>query len=268
MAVSKLQYASGNAGSTTTSTSMTNTDTSAPLTSTTNFSAAPTPGEGMILLNEGAATEELAYGTGLSGGSVTIPLANRGLEGGSAQAHSSGASVTSILSAGMWNNMITALLNVLLQTTGALDTTKVADLTTAQVLTNKDLSSATNTLPTAAVTLTGTQTLTNKRITKRTLALSANSATPAINTDSYDVVHITAQTAAITSFTTSLTGTPVDGDTLRISVTGTAAVALTFGASFESSTITLPTTTVTTARLDMGFFWNTETSKWRCEASA
>lgn len=114
-----------------------------------------------------------------------------------------------------------------------------------------------------------TQTLTNKRITKRVLSLSANSATPAINTDLYDVVHITAQTAAITSFTSSLSGTPVDGDTLRISVTGTGAVALTFGSSFEASGgVPLSTTTIGTARLDMGFFWNTETSKWRCTATA
>jgi hypothetical protein len=115
---------------------------------------------------------------------------------------------------------------------------------------------------------TAVQTLTNKRITKRVLALSANSATPAINTDNYDVVHITAQTAAITSFTSGLSGTPVDGDSLRISITGTGAVALTWGTSFEASTIALPTTTVTTARLDVGFFWNTETSKWRCVAVA
>lgn len=113
------------------------------------------------------------------------------------------------------------------------------------------------------------QTLTNKRITKRVLALSAGSATPAINTDSYDVVHITAQSAAITSFTSSLSGTPVDGDTLRISITdnGTAR-ALTWGASFEASTQALPTTTVISTRLDVGFFWNTETSKWRCVAVA
>jgi hypothetical protein len=118
-------------------------------------------------------------------------------------------------------------------------------------------------------TISAANTLTNKRITKRVLALSANSATPAINTDLYDVVHITAQTAAITSFTSSLSGTPVDGDTLRISVTGTGAVGLTFGASFEASGgVPLSTTTVTTARLDMGFFWNTETSKWRQVAQA
>lgn len=113
-------------------------------------------------------------------------------------------------------------------------------------------------------TISATNTLTNKRITKRVSALSANSATPAINTDTTDVVHITAQSATITSFTTNLTGTPVDGDTLRVSITGTGAISLTWGTSFEASTVALPTTTVTTARLDVGFFWNTETSKWRC----
>lgn len=54
---------------------------------------------------------------------------------------------------------------------------------------------------------TATQTVTNKRITLRVLALSANSATPAVDTDNYDVVHITGQTATITGFT--MTGTPV-----------------------------------------------------------
>ena len=148
-------------------------------------------------------------------------------------------------------------------------------LSTSPSLTTPNFSSIVNsgtlTLPTSTDTLVAratTDTLTNKRITKRVLALSANSATPAINTDNYDVVHITSQTTAITSFTSGLTGTPVDGDTLRISITGTAAVALTWGTSFESSTATLPTTTVSTTRLDIGFFWNTETSKWRCVAVA
>ncbi len=57
--------------------------------------------------------------------------------------------------------------------------------------------------------LTTAQTFSGKRITKRVLALSAGSATPAINTDLYDVVHITAQSAAINTFTSSLSGTPV-----------------------------------------------------------
>jgi hypothetical protein len=113
-------------------------------------------------------------------------------------------------------------------------------------------------------TPTDTETMTNKRITKRVLALSANSAAPAINTDSYDVVHITGQTATITGFTMS--GTPVDGDTLRISITGTASVPFTPGTSFENSgTVTMPTTTTGTTRLDLAYAWNTETSKWRAQ---
>lgn len=103
-----------------------------------------------------------------------------------------------------------------------------------------------------------------RRVPKRVLALAAGSATPAINTDSYDNVHITAQSAAITSFTTNLTGTPVTGDTLAIDITdnGTAR-ALTFGASFEASDVPLPTTTVISVRLDMKFEWNVVTTKWR-----
>lgn len=126
------------------------------------------------------------------------------------------------------------------------------------------------TVPDADLTITGTattQTLTNKRITKRVSATATNAATYALNTDNFDVFHITAQTATITSITT--TGTPVDGDTLRISITGTAAVPFTLAAAnFEASTISLPTTTVTTARLDLGFFWNTETGKFRLIAQA
>lgn len=99
---------------------------------------------------------------------------------------------------------------------------------------------------------------------KRVLALSANSATPAINTNIYNIVHITAQTAAITSFTTNLTGTPNDGDSLQISVTGTTSISITWGASFEGSNIVaLSTSTSGTNRSDFYFVWDSDTSKWR-----
>jgi hypothetical protein len=106
-------------------------------------------------------------------------------------------------------------------------------------------------------------TLTNKRITNR-VGSTTSSATPTINTDNVDVYKLTAQAADITSFTTNLSGTPTDWQLLIISITGTAARAITWGASFESSTITLPTTTVTTATLDVTLRWNAATSKWRC----
>jgi hypothetical protein len=110
---------------------------------------------------------------------------------------------------------------------------------------------------------TDTNTLTNKRITAR-IGTTTSSATPTINTDNVDFYSLTAQTVDITSFTTNLSGTPTDGQTLWIAITGTAARAITWGASFEASTIALPTTTVTTARLDVAFIWNSVTSKWRC----
>ncbi len=119
----------------------------------------------------------------------------------------------------------------------------------------------------AVPTISSTNTLTNKRVTKRT-GTTTSSATPTINTDNVDFYSITAQTEAITSFTTNLSGTPTENQTLWIAITGTAARAITWGASFEASTVALPTTTVTTARLDVGFVWNTVTSKWRCVASA
>lgn len=114
--------------------------------------------------------------------------------------------------------------------------------------------------------ISSTNTLTNKRITKRT-GTTTSSATPTINTDNVDFYSITAQTADITSFTTNLSGTPTEGQTLWIAITGTAARAITWGSSFEASTIALPTTTVTTNRLDVGFVYNTVTSKWRCTAA-
>jgi hypothetical protein len=122
---------------------------------------------------------------------------------------------------------------------------------------------------TASGQLIVTSGINSTRITKRVLLISGSSSgTPAYSTDLYDVLHIEYQTAAITSFTTSGTGTPVDGDTFRISVMSTVSgIPLTFGTNFEASTTALPTTTISGVRLDMGFFWNTETNKWRLMAA-
>jgi hypothetical protein len=62
--------------------------------------------------------------------------------------------------------------------------------------------------------------------------------------------------------------TPTNGQKLWISITATGTVSITWGASFEASTVALPTTTVGTARLDVGFVWNVASSAWRCVAVA
>lgn len=118
----------------------------------------------------------------------------------------------------------------------------------------------------SVVTVGGTQRLTNKFVTPRTNT-TTTSATPAINTDTTDDFTITALATAITSFTTSLTGTPVNGQSLiiRILDNGTAR-AITWGASFISRGATLPTTTVISKYLYVGFLWNSTTSTWDCVA--
>ena len=167
MAVDKLQHASGNSASTTSSGSVTDSDTALPLTSDTNFSAKS--GEGMVIIDEGTATEELAYATTKAGSSLTIPLANRGLEGGSPQAHGPNVSVKGIFSAGMWNNLVDALITLVDKTTGLLDTTKVVDLATAQTLETKTLTSPVLTDKSSTGTDSGTETLINKTLTSPVL---------------------------------------------------------------------------------------------------
>ena len=135
----------------------------------------------------------------------------------------------------------------------------------AELLADRTVSLPLLTGPDSFVMSAFTQTLTNKRLTSRTGSI-ASAATPTINTDLYDQYLITAQAEAITGFT--MTGTPTEGQKLIISITGTAGRTITWGSSFESSTVTLPTTTVSTNRLEVGFIWNSVTSKWRCIAKA
>jgi hypothetical protein len=115
--------------------------------------------------------------------------------------------------------------------------------------------------------ISSTNTLTNKRVTPR-VGTTASSATPTINTDSYDQYNITALAAAITSFTTNLSGTPTDGQKLmiRIKDNGTAR-AITWGASFQSSGVaTLLATTVINKTHHVGLIYDSAAAKWTCIA--
>ena len=117
--------------------------------------------------------------------------------------------------------------------------------------------------------ISSTNTITNKRNTKRITTTNAPGATPTTNTDNVDIMAFTGLSAAITSMTTNLSGTPVNGDLLMFQFTdnGTAR-AITWGSSFAATTVTLPTTTVISTLLRVLFQWNSTTSKWECIATA
>jgi len=85
-----------------------------------------------------------------------------------------------------------------------------------------------------------------------------------LNMDNLDQFIVTAQAGAL--LFNAPGGTKYDGQKLIIAVTGTAARALTWNSVFEASTVALPTTTATTARLNIGFIWRADTSKWVCIA--
>ncbi len=108
---------------------------------------------------------------------------------------------------------------------------------------------------------TDTQTLTNKRITGRVYS-EASSATPTPAADSYDQHNITALAAAATF--AAPTGTPTDGQKLiiRIKDNGTAQT-LSWNAIYRAGTdVALPTTTVLSKTMYLGFIYNSADSKW------
>jgi len=233
LAVTYLQKSQGNNSSTTLASGVTDSSTSFPLTSDTLFG-----GEGFVIIDEGLATEELAYATTKSGGALTIPLANRGLEGGSAQGHSTGASVKGVLSSAMWNNIIATLKNGFSATDGTVDTTKL-------------------------VTHTATQTLTNKRITPRVVK-TTDDATSVIDVDTTDQYELSA-VANATTFTTS--GTPVDGQKLIVRITDAGVTKALTWTGFTAKGATPPANTTAGKTHYVGFIYSATDSTWDCVAA-
>lgn len=189
----------------------------------------------------------------------TMTFSARGAYGTTAQSVAAGWIVDNAVTANFIGQIVSAIPAASSTTTGPDTFAAASSPGSATTFARGDHDHGLPADPTTAFA-SAVATLTNKRITRRVLALSSNAATYTVNTDSYDTVHITAQAQNLTSFTVS--GTPQDGDTLRMSVTATGAYTLAFGTSFEASGVALPTA-IGTTRLDMEFEWNTATSKWR-----
>lgn len=114
-----------------------------------------------------------------------------------------------------------------------------------------------------------TATLSNKRFVRRVTSL-ASSATPAIDTDNCDAVDITALATAITDMSANLTGAPANKDMLIFEIKDNATPrAISWGSLFVAGGVALPTTTVASKILTVGFIYSTANglNKWRCIAS-
>jgi hypothetical protein len=116
-----------------------------------------------VVIDPDTASEEIVDVTNWSSGN-TLTIA-RNIDGSNAVSHSAGAVVRHMAIGRDYREANTHIE----ATTGHGATGAVVGTTNTQVLTNKDLSSATNTLSTSVVTLTGAQTLTNKNLTSPTI---------------------------------------------------------------------------------------------------
>jgi hypothetical protein len=100
------------------------------------------------------------------------------------------------------------------------------------------------------------------------VSTEVSSATPTINTDLVDAHSITELAVAITSMTQNLSGSPVNFQKLIIRfLDNNTNRAISWGASFTSMGVTLPTTTAADKLLTVGLIYNTVTSDWECVAS-
>lgn len=122
------------------------------------------------------------------------------------------------------------------------------------------------TLPDKSGTIAVTSDISSPTVSVLTIT---SSAAPSINTDNYQAVSITALAANITSMTTNLTGTPTDFKKLMVRIKDNgSARTIAWGSAFEAKGASLPTTTVASKVLTVGFIYDAVTSKWGCVASA
>jgi hypothetical protein len=108
----------------------------------------------------------------------------------------------------------------------SINTAVTADLTTAQTLTNKNLTSGTNTFPSTLATLTGAQTLTNKTLTAPLIDIGINPKTAAyttLATDDGQLITVTSSSTANVTLAASLYNV---GSQITVARMGLGAVSI------------------------------------------
>ena len=195
---------------------------------------------------------------------------------GTDQNHNIGAVVEFVPDVTTIGSYYSALGNLVVPSTGALDTTKVVDLTTAQTFTGAKtfttgLLKAVDVTSGAGVSTFPTSTGTLRQLASRVLSATTyttNTGT-SLNCDTQDMFIVTAQAGDLKFNNPG--GTPTDGQKLIITVASstTAARALTWDTAYGATTVALPSTTAnTTVTLSIGFIWSASKSLWQCLAVA
>ena len=183
-----------------------------------------------IAVDPDTASEEIIFVRGVSGSQLTGLV--RAQAGTSATSHSAGATVKHVLTSNDLDYYTTGVDNAL---TAAGTAT----------LSNKDLTSTSNTFPTSLVTLTGTQTLTNKTLTAPVISTISNTGTVTLPTLTDTLVGRTT--------TDTLTNKTLTAPVVNLSINSQTA-AYTLVAGDRSKVVIITSATTANVTVDSGIF--------------